>query len=74
MKLFDGKERRLFLDQIAVPPRVDSPGVKYAVIVGALKAVVQIAGDTELYAALERATGDGEKGEGMSRRPKGGKG
>ena len=62
MKLFDGYERGLFLALISMPPKDDSPGIKYALIVGALKSVVYLAGDTELYAALERATGDGEKG------------
>ena len=60
MKLFDGVARNIFLNQLS---EIAGEGEKqkYAKIVGAFKAVVNIAGDTELYAALERATGDGEK-------------
>ena len=61
MKLFGGKERRLFLDQIATIPTKEKGFIKYALVVGALKAIANISGDTELYAALERATGDAEK-------------
>ena len=60
MKLFDGVARNIFLNQLS---EIAGEGEKqkYAKIVGAMKGFASNCGDTELYAALERATGDGEK-------------
>ena len=60
MKVMFGCEaREYFLHQLS--KIAEGKRYRYAEIVGALKAATAVTGDTELYAALERATGDGEK-------------